>query len=190
MKKFALLGAVAALATAGGVFAAWTFTDGSSLSKTEEITVGKNFDDKVNYQGVGTFERTSPSSFNLTVTGVPGANPNQNTFTATLSGTVGYTYTAPAGNTNGTYGCTLVITAPEKVIESGDNTITIPAVNESFELTSGTEEVITVAELWKTTIVCDGTVTEYSEYTALKTAVENFTYTLSVKATESYTAAA
>lgn len=67
MKKFALLGAVAALATAGGVFAAWTFSGEGVTNGTsnEQISVTIS-GDKQEVGGMGTATITSENlSFTL-----------------------------------------------------------------------------------------------------------------------------
>lgn len=66
MKKFALLGAVAALATAGGVFAAWTFSTGGINGSEQTQSVSVSVDEETSTKDYGTFSLTSNSfSFKL-----------------------------------------------------------------------------------------------------------------------------
>ena len=91
MKKFALLGAVAALATAGGVFAAWEFTaNGSSDVQDQKITIALD-DTDINYVGYGSVGVVS--DLELIVEPKETNTPNENKYTATLGGSVKLTYT-------------------------------------------------------------------------------------------------
>ena len=67
MKKFALLGAVAALATAGGVFAAWNFATGSVQAPADQTITVTVDSAAVSSQAYGTFSVSG--SIELTLTG-------------------------------------------------------------------------------------------------------------------------
>lgn len=92
MKKFALLGAVAALATAGGVFAGWSFSDSTIgyTNNTNEIgiTVNTQKDDLAN---LGTL--TVSENVAITIEQNPeGSSVNHNKIKATITGDIDVSY--------------------------------------------------------------------------------------------------
>ena len=73
MKKFAILGAIAAVATAGGVFAAWTFTEAKEYQDVDE-TISITVDNEVINQGYGDVSVNSTYALSLAGDGVSNNN--------------------------------------------------------------------------------------------------------------------
>lgn len=94
MKKFALLGAVAALATAGGVFAAWQFTNGG-VYEDQNNSLNVTVVGEVTNNGYGTVSVTGALALSLDGNGVSNNNTIVGTFDQTKSIVFQYT---PATN--------------------------------------------------------------------------------------------
>lgn len=139
MKKFALLGAVAALATAGGVFAAWQFdntTVDSIDSKSITVTVTDSSDRE--YQGTGNLELSGDLTMSVNRVDT-GSTFNKNYYEVTIVNTLKVTYTAPAGDTDD-LGAKVVVTASEIGV---DGYFTIGALNQTLNFATSGEEDIT-----------------------------------------------
>ena len=134
MKKFALLGAVAALATAGGVFAAWTFS-GENVDPAEStigVTVlqNTNFDSKL-----GTI--TIDNDFVVNITG--NDTLNNNTPVATVTGTLAVKYESNDTTEKEKVKITFAWDEDTYVINGTDVTYSMTAIGE-HTFTSDSEE--------------------------------------------------
>lgn len=177
MKKFALLGAVAALATAGGVFAAWTFSSDTTIAN-DTTSISVDFDDEVDYDGAGSIEITA---CNLTFNLVGNGEEDANTYTASISGSLTVTYTPDTTVGVEDKGATVKVTAPAINIVSGDQSVSADKLEKSGDVSASTP---TFTFTYDATFTYGATVDTYGEYTSFKAAVESYftTYTITASA--------
>lgn len=148
MKKFALLGAVAALATAGGVFAAWQFDHSTSIAGDSETISVTITDETVDIKGTGTLDVNSTLSF--TVARDDGNSTyNDNEYTVTVTGKVTAQYTKATGTTTD-LGATVTFSAAE--VDVGGY-FTINEINKAVYVEDGeTAEATTTVDIVITSI--------------------------------------
>ena len=153
MKKFALLGAVAALATAGGVFAAWTFSGEGVTNGTSEEHISVTISgDKEVVGGMGTATITS-QNLSFTLKQGTGSKLNHHTVVAELHAsaslsvayvsnddrvdetvTVSYSFDTTTGTIDGTnLSWTIAAPATDTMVLSED--VYAPTANNAAEIT-------------------------------------------------------
>lgn len=163
MKKFALLGAVAALATAGGVFAAWTFTNNASYEPIDQnvsISVGT----QVYNQGYGSASLTT-KDYAIALDGDGTSNNNEIKITET--GSIVLTY-VPAETGEQGVKCTVSITGIDGTYISVDFNSEFTTV---YNLDSSNKTVTVDAD--DIDVVAKKKITTTTELEALKTEVKN-----------------
>lgn len=185
MKKFALLGAVAALATAGGVFAAWTFSNATKPTVDNDPSLSVSVDLTHNYTAYGTLTETANTKF----VGVIKEKEDSTTNNATIDFAEGSYKLDYAAFTDGDATITtsdIKIGAAwtgekTRVFKIGEETI-ITITLEDFDdetVSAGGNYTITQDEL-ESKISFEGTIDSYSELTQFNTWVKTLTFGIEV----------
>lgn len=141
MKKFTLLSSLAALATIGSVYAAWTFNEGT-VSLDQSKTVGVNVNEDVNAAGArGSFDVVAQD---LAITF---DQKNDGTLAwsteATGTGSITITYThADVGNPYYDYGVTWKIVLPT---DWGKDFVTVNVNPTNLDFVDGGATTVTIS---------------------------------------------
>lgn len=175
MKKFALLGAVAALATAGGVFAAFVFTEegisGNNQAQTVTVTVEE---DQTNSNGTFAVKDGSKFDFEIKSDGAQDVNNVSANFGEDDSVIVTY-----VSNTTVSHTVNISFEWVEDSITAGGVTVTYaPITATSMDYDDGQ---LDITEFIKNSITVTGQCTSTAAYSQLTAA--NFGNSLTITAT-------